>query len=292
VKGGVYLGVGPEQNLSYIAAIRPAMAFVIDIRRQAVMQHLMFKAVFELSADRADFISLLFSKPRPAGLTRTTPIQQIWSAYEPVATDRTAGEKAYARIVQHLTRSHGFTITADDSSQLESVFHAFLEYGPAISTRGRSGGQRGGGNNMTFADLTGWSFDTAGQPQSFLSTEENFSYVKSLQERNLVVPVSGDFGGPKAIRAIGAYLRDRDGVVSAFYLSNVEQYLFQDRKDRAFYDNVATLPTNEKSVFIRPYSMRNRGGWTSRPLCAIDGFLGSVRAGRVSSNNDALACAQ
>jgi hypothetical protein len=96
VQGGVYLGVGPEQNLSYIAAIRPAMAFVIDIRRQAVVQHLLFKAVFELSDDRADFISLLFSKPRPAGLTPTTPIQEIWNAYEPVATDQTAAEKTCA----------------------------------------------------------------------------------------------------------------------------------------------------------------------------------------------------
>ncbi|MEP7307175.1 MAG: hypothetical protein ABJA98_16810 [Acidobacteriota bacterium] len=292
VQGGVYLGVGPEQNLSYIAAIRPAMAFVIDIRRQAVVQHLLFKAVFELSADRADFISLLFSKPRPAGLTPTTPIQQIWNAYESMATDRTAAEKSYERIVQQLTGSHGFTLTANESSQLESVFHAFLRYGPAISTRGSSSGQRGVGNNMNFADLTGWSFDAAGQPQSFLSTEENFSYVKSLEQRNLVVPVSGDFAGPKAIRAIGAYLRAQGGIVSAFYLSNVEQYLFQDRKDRAFYDNLAMLPTTEKSVFIRPYSMRVRGSGDSHPLCAIDDFLSGVRAGRVSSNNDALACAR
>src|SRR5262245_45841166 len=51
-KGGVYIGVGPEQNFTYIAAVHPAMAFVIDIRRQAVVQHLMFKAVFELSKDR------------------------------------------------------------------------------------------------------------------------------------------------------------------------------------------------------------------------------------------------
>src|SRR5580693_664409 len=31
VRGGVYMGVGPEQNFSYIAAIHPAMAFVVDI---------------------------------------------------------------------------------------------------------------------------------------------------------------------------------------------------------------------------------------------------------------------
>ena len=76
--GGVYIGVGPEQNLTYIAALRPAMAFVVDIRRQAAIQHLMFKAVFELSKDRADFISMLFAKPKPANIEAKAPIQEIW----------------------------------------------------------------------------------------------------------------------------------------------------------------------------------------------------------------------
>src|SRR5262245_45589494 len=30
---GAYIGVGPEQNFTYIAAIRPSIAFVVDIRR-------------------------------------------------------------------------------------------------------------------------------------------------------------------------------------------------------------------------------------------------------------------
>ena len=49
--GGAYLGVGPEQNFNYIAAIRPAITVIFDIRQQAVMQHLLFKALFELSAN-------------------------------------------------------------------------------------------------------------------------------------------------------------------------------------------------------------------------------------------------
>src|SRR5215208_5258087 len=32
VRGGVYVGVGPDQNFSYIAFIRPAIAFMVDIR--------------------------------------------------------------------------------------------------------------------------------------------------------------------------------------------------------------------------------------------------------------------
>ena len=290
VAGGVYLGVGPEQNLTYIAAIRPAMAFVVDIRRQAVMQHLMFKAVFELAKDRADFITLLFSKPRPQGLDGTTPIQRMWDAYAAVPTDRELAAKNAVRIVDHLTRTHRFTFTAAERTQLESVHAAFVLFGPDISTRGWGGvGRVRGGSSGTFADLTGWAADGAGEPQSFLSTEENFRFVKALHEKNLLVPVSGDFGGPKAIRAIGAYLQRRGAVVSAFYVSNVEQYLFQDGKARAFYDNVATLPLNDSSVFIRPQSLR-RERWAAEPLCPIAGFLREVRGGRIASNGDALGC--
>ena len=68
--GGVYLGVGPEQNFTYMAAIKPAMAFIIDVRRGNLQLHLMYKALFELSSDRADFVSRLFSLKRPAGLDR------------------------------------------------------------------------------------------------------------------------------------------------------------------------------------------------------------------------------
>jgi hypothetical protein len=292
VAGGVYLGVGPEQNLTYIAAIRPAMAFVVDIRRQAVMQHLMFKAVFELANDRADFIALLFSKPRPADLDVTTPIQRIWNAYAAVPTDRELASKNANRIVNHLTRTHGFTFTADESAQLETVRTAFVRYGPDISTRGWAGVALAGTWRMrggTFAGLTGSAYDDDGEPQSFLSTEENFRFVKALHEKNLLIPVSGDFGGPKAIRAIGAYLHKQGAVVSAFYVSNVEQYLFQDRTARAFYDNVATLPVNDASVFIRPYSLRLES-WAAAALCPIAGFIREVRGGRISGNGDALAC--
>jgi len=74
--------------------------------------------------------------------------------------------------------------------------------------------------------------------------------------------------------------------VSAFYLSNVEQYLFQDSKATAFYENVAQLPITDTSVFIRPYAMRRTGN----PLCGIESFLKNVQAGRVYDNNTATAC--
>ena len=132
--------------------------------------------------------------------------------------------------------------------------------------------------------------DATGQPKSFLSSEDNYRYVKSLHEHNLIVPVSGDFAGPKAIRAIGTYLHDHAGHVSAFYVSNVEQYLFGDGHAQVFYENVATLPMDSSSVFIRPYSMRRGPGGPTRSLCPIAAFIQASQAGRVQDNNQALAC--
>ena len=292
IAGDVYLGVGPEQNFSYIAAIRPKMAFIVDIRRQAAVQHLMFKAVFEMARDRADFISLLFAKPRPAGLDSTTSIQALWEAYRTASTDSVLGARNYARIVDQLTKVRHFDLTADEMAKLKAVYDAFFYYGPSITTRGMAAG-RGG----DFAALTGYSYDNGGQPRSFLSSEENYRYVKSLHDRNLIVPITGDFGGPKALRAIASYLKAHDGIVRAFYVSNVEQYLFGDAADRAFYGNVATFPVDAASVFIRPYSMRRYGyggGAGSNTgvesLCPIQPFIVAAMAGRVTSNDAALAC--
>src|SRR3954465_11541011 len=45
VSGGVYVGVGPDQNFSYIAAIRPHAAVIVDIRRDNQLEHLLFKSI-------------------------------------------------------------------------------------------------------------------------------------------------------------------------------------------------------------------------------------------------------
>jgi hypothetical protein len=295
VSGGVYLGVGPEQNLSYIAAIHPKMAFLFDIRRQALLQHQMFKAIFELSPDRADFISMLFAKPRPAKLDSTTEIRAMWDAFWYVPTDTALAASNYARIVDRLTKVHGFTFTPDEAATMKNVYDAFIAYGPTITTNGPQSAGRGGNNANTFADMTGYSYDASGVPQSFLSSEDNYRYVRGMHLDNLILTVTGDFGGPKAIRAVGDYLKSHDGLVSAFYVSNVEQYLFMDGKEGMFYSNVTTLPVSETSIFIRPYSMRGfgRNGGNYGPtlsLCPIAGFLRAVRGNRVYTNNDALAC--
>jgi hypothetical protein len=292
IPASVYVGVGPEQNLSYIAAVRPKFAFIIDIRRQAVVQHLMYKAIFEMSRDRADFISMLFARPRPAGLDSTTTIDKIWDAFWYVPRDTALERANYVKVVDRLTKTHAFALNADELSQLQHLVQAFQGFGWEITTNGARNSGRGGGgggnNAHTFADLTGYEYDVQGQRQSFMSTEANYRFVKSLHEKNLIVPVSGDFGGPKALRAIGTWVKDNGGVLSAYYLSNVEQYLFMDGKAGAFYANVATLPLDDNSVFIRPYALRN----SAHPLCPVVKFLAAAQAGRAPTDNAARTCPQ
>jgi hypothetical protein len=93
--------------------------------------------------------------------------------------------------------------------------------------------------------------DGQGTNRSYLASEENYRRVRDMQKRNLIVPVVGNFAGPKTLRAIGKYLKDHEASVTVFYASNVEQYLFIDQLADEFYENVATLPLDASSVLIR-----------------------------------------
>ena len=68
MEGGAYIGVGPDQNFSYIAHIRPAIAFIVDIRRDNLLLHLLFKALFAEARTRVEYLALLTGRPVPPGL--------------------------------------------------------------------------------------------------------------------------------------------------------------------------------------------------------------------------------
>lgn len=243
--GGVYVGVGPEQNYSYIARLRPALAFIIDIRQENRNLHLMYKALFEVSIDRADFLSRLFSRERPPGLDSDASVDDLFEAYSegrPSAPLRDAG----ARLIRHrLVDAHRIPLSAEDLLSIEQAFGAFYEDGPQIHY-GRSLPPTAAG--PTYQTLM-TARDVRGVARSYLASEETFGFVKDLHARNLIVPVVGDFGGPNVIKRIGEYVRRQRGVISAFYSSNVEVYLSRDQK-RVFCGSLADLPYDSRTWFI------------------------------------------
>jgi len=292
---GVYLGVGPDQNFTYIAAMRPRVAFIVDIRRGALLQHLMYKALFELSEDRAEFVSMLFSRPRPPAMKEEATPMQLLEAYYPVATDSTMYWRTLKSIRDHLTRQHGFSLSEDDFAGIEYVFTSFYLGGPDISYNyGGGAGFSGRGRGMpSFADLM-VSTDAEGTNRGFLASEQNYEVVRQMHLRNLIIPVVGDFAGPKAVRAVGSFLRDHGAVVSAIYTSNVEQYLFREpHKWRQYYENVATLPIDSSSTFLRAvfnfgYNGGGSGARSVTMLQPVLELLKAFREGKIQSYFDVV----
>ena len=210
--GGVYLGVAPDQNFTYIAAVRPRMAFILDIRRGNLLQHLLYKAVFELSADRAEFVSRLFSKPRPPGLTTTSTVFELFSAYARVATS----EQLYRRISRpscapdQTARLHA--VGRRSGAARDDLLRLLLAGARPAVFDDRVGHQAGGAGREHVSDLRRHDHpDRLGRQGAQLPRRPRTTTGSSrrLEEKNLIVPVMGDFAGPKALRSIGRYVRER-----------------------------------------------------------------------------------
>jgi hypothetical protein len=278
--GGAYIGVGPEQNFTYIAKVRPQIAFIVDIRRQAVIQHLMYKAIFQMSDDRARFLSCLLSKPpagdKPPG--REATAQQLTEYYAAIPASTEAYGANLARIAKTIREDFRFPLSERDQSSLEYVYGAFRTEGLQISSRaGSAGGRYPSRRFPVLRDIIEQT-DPAGRPGNFLASEQDYVFVRDLQRRNRVIPLVGDFAGSKTLKAVGAYLSKNSYSVTAFYTSNVEQYLFQNGVFAAFAGNVKALPIAPDSLFIRavmrqPPAVQVPGGRSATLLQKIAVFL-------------------
>jgi hypothetical protein len=250
--GGVYLGVGPEQNFTYIANLKPRLAVIFDIRRQNAMAHLMYKAIFELSSTRAEFVSRLFSRPLATPLPDSASASALFAAALAARMSDSAFDANRRAIIDRLTTTHGFELTPEDIKSITHVLVSFFEAGPNINYGYRSstpGFMQGA--YATYAEIQSLT-NADGVDMAFLANEANYRSLRAMHRKNLIIPVVGDFAGPTAIRAVGEYVKQRHATVTAFYLSNVEQYLFRGAGDaERFYHNVEALPIDSTSAFIR-----------------------------------------
>lgn len=250
--GGVYIGVGPEQNFSYIAGLRPAMAFIVDIRRENLDLHLLYKALFEISSDRVEFVSRLFSRPRAADLRRSASVDAIFERYDRIGPSVDEYVKNTALVRERLRSTRGFPLSQADLDWIDRAFGAFYSDGPDIDYYGSStvdAVRPSYRQLMTARDL-------GGKHRSFLASEAAFQFVKELHTRNLIVPLVGDFGGPTAFRRIGDYVRARGSRIRAIYGSNVGVYL-STQQTSVFCGNLASLPATGGAWFIESSGMRS-----------------------------------
>jgi hypothetical protein len=290
--GSVYVGVGPDQNFTYVAAMKPRIAFVVDIRRQNMLQHLMYKALIEMSTDRADFLGRLFSRVWEIQPPRGLEADSLFSLLGELPRDSGLYQGTLTAIFDRLTRHHRFILDTADSASLRFVFETFFSAGTGLtysSNQARGFGSRGMPSYRMLMTAT----DAEGRNRSYMGSDETFGILKDLQERNLIVPVVGDFAGPHALRAVGAWLQKHEAPVGVFYVSNVEQYLFQQSDAwKQFYANVSTMPLERNALFVR--SVSNRSYRRSQHPYArsqsvtsrIDELLSLYRTGRLNSYSD------
>lgn len=299
VRGGAFIGVGPDQNFAYMAAVRPEIAFVVDIRRDNLLLLLLFRAFFEEAGTRAEYLSLLFGRPLPEDVEawRDRQLEELLDRIEALPPDEEGLPALRARLHARI-RGFGIPVSEGDLATLDRFHDEFIREGPRLRYTAR--GRPPAPWYPTYRQLL-LETDLEGNRVGYLVTEEPYHFVRDLHRRNGVIPVVGDLAGPHAIRAIGAYLADRGVRVSAYYVSNVEFYLWRGGSFGNFVDNVAALPTDPGSVLIRSAFVRTLGirhprglpGYASVQLVQpIQEFVRSARAGAYRSYLDVVAAGE
>ena len=290
VRGGVYIGVGPDQNFSYIAHIQPAIAFIVDIRRDNLLLHLLFKALFEESRNRAEYLSLLTGRPVPNDVEKwgDASVAQIASYL-----DRTppSARSALDERLHDAIQRFGVSVSAKELASIDRFHATFMDAG--LSLRFQSFGRTPQGYNPTYRELL-METDRKGRQLSYLASEDEFQFVRSLQERDGVIPVVGDFAGTHALAAIGRWMAEHQAYLSAFYVSNVEDYLFRDGNIGPYVENLKQLPYNRRSVVIRSIFGRwaqaeaAPGYYTASTVQNLNELLANFSAGQYRTYSDLL----
>jgi hypothetical protein len=252
INGGAYLGVGPDQNFTYIAQIKPRIAIMIDIRRDALVQHLLFKALFMMSRNRVDYLSQLFARPLPKDFKKWNerPIRDLVEYFDRTPLDQKIADKTKDEIHKRLA-SFGIPLTPRDHETIDEIYQAF--YSDCLEVRYTIRDRPTGRFFPAYRDLL-LEKDLDGRYRNYLANEADFQVIKGMHDRNLIIPITGDLSGKDgALKSVGNFLSEINERVSAFYVSNVEFYLWRQDAMQRFVDNLKSLPFDDRSVIIRSY---------------------------------------
>ncbi len=252
--GRAYIGVGPEQNFTYIGLTKPSVAFVVDIRRANALLLLLYKSIFEEAKSRTHFLTLLLSRPYDAATDpgdRAT-IDEVITAVEKSPPDKALRDENRKRFLDRIQHDYKVTLKDSDLTEIRDTQQAFFSEQLEIAFTVDMPNSRKRASFRTTLKMA----DPHGKQQSFLAREDLFRYVQRMQRENRILPVVGDFSGGQAFREIAAYLKQHGIVVGALYASNVEEYLLDERTFRKWADNVAELPTDGESLFVRAFLQR------------------------------------
>ncbi len=251
LSGGVYLGVGPDQNYTYVAQIKPKLAIMLDIRRDALLQHVMFKALFMMSRSRIEYMSNLFARPLPKDYKKWNDrqIRDLVDYFDRTPLDQKMADKLKADLHKKI-ESFGLGLNQRDWETIDEIYQAF--YTDCMEVRYTIRDRPTGRFFPAYRDIL-LEKDLKGRQRNYLASEATFQVIKTMHDQNRIVPATGDISGVKALKSIGDYLKEINEKVTAFYVSNVEFYLFRQDTMGRFVENLKSLPIDSRTLLIRSY---------------------------------------
>jgi hypothetical protein len=265
------------------------LAFIIDIRRDNALQHLLFKALFTLAPTRIEYLSLLVGRSLPADPEswEDRSLDDIVARVDEVGPDSEAARRARTA-VDSVVATFGIPMSQEGLATVARFHGEFIRLG--LDLRFTSLGRAPRPYYPTLRRLL-LETDLEGRQGSYLATPDGYAFLRDMEMSNRVVPVVGDLAGPHALRAVGDEIRRRGLSVSAFYTSNVEFYLFRSGTFPAFAANTATLPVDDRSVLIRSYfpnvrglhPLAARGDYSTQLVQSLVGFQERVEGGGYGS---------
>ncbi len=250
--GGGYVGVGPEQNFTYIGRVRPRWAFIVDVRRQNMLQHLLLNTVLSQAETPYQYLCWLFSRRPLAGEDEPVPtasLEHVVAALESRQRSAHLFEQNLLSIFDHIELLN-VSLSKQDRDHIRFVYRSLFD--DQLAIRFRSFGRPPMPYHPDYRALL-MAKSPTGLQGSFLGSPEDYRYVRELAVGGRLVPVVGNFAGGHALRAVGDFLRERGETVSVFYVSNVEFYLLRAGGFEQYVENVRSLPLTEDSLFIRAY---------------------------------------
>jgi hypothetical protein len=293
VRGGVYIGVGPDQNFSYIAKIRPKMAIILDIRRDNLLHHLLFKTLFANSRNRIEYLCNFFGKPLPRtkGWEQVTA-KELVDYIDKTPSDPKVFEKSTNRI-RNDSQKFGIMLSTSDLDTMARIHKAF--YSAGMDIRYSSHNRPPRSIYPTYRDLL-LERDLTDQMNNYLNSEDDFQFVKKLQQQDLIVPAVGDLAGPMAFKAIGKYISEMKERVSAFYVSNVEFYLHRQGIFDKYVENLKALPIDNRSMIIRsyfnyyapPHRQAEGNHFSTQLLQRVDDLIKQCQSGECDTYEDVV----
>lgn len=259
IRGGVYLGVGPDQNYSYIAEVRPKLAIIVDIRRLNLLQHLYFKALFQLSSNRAQFLERLFGRRIMGHFANAekASISQILEWIDAASNDSAFGNHAIKEALE-VIQAWNLSLSAEDLRSLHYIAREFQKAGPDLRFSSYYKPPRSHYPDYRTLLL---ETDATGKKSNYLASRERFIYVQLLHHENRIIPIVGNLAGVNALRRVGRRLKEWNLEVNCFYLSNVEFYLFRQRRWRPYVQNMRQLPWSDNAILIRTFA----NSWAHHP---------------------------